>query len=287
MERPNLFFLEKSIPGVAEAPEPNLLSAWQERVPGTGGWSRIPGSQALPAVYVCGFCDTAFHVASFLCEKGLLSEWDSVVATGQHAGIGQYGRKWISPEGNLYLVWRLPAAFLEKKDYAGLLPLLLGKSIAESFSKLGLYPEIKWPNDLLLNNKKIGGMLIRSSSLQVLAGIGINIAFAPEPFMMREGHSLEAACLKDAGWSGSALSLWTSLLPNALTFLAEALAGEDLSFLVKKIEEKLWRRQERVTVHPTQGESFLALLCGLSRDGGLRLFSERGEGILYSGSISP
>ena len=101
-------------------------------------------------------------------------------AEQQSAGRGRNSREWISPFGqNIYLslAWQSNLNFA---DIEGL-SLAIGVEIAESLeTNTDEVIEIKWPNDLLVNQKKLGGILIETSSskknsLEIIIGIGINV----------------------------------------------------------------------------------------------------------------
>ena len=102
----------------------------------------------------------------------------------QVAGKGRNGKKWVSPEGkNIYLSigWISPLKYSELDG----LSLSVGTVIASNLNK---YAEnlikIKWPNDLLIKNKKISGILIETVDLRgkvgVVIGIGINVHMTKE-----------------------------------------------------------------------------------------------------------
>lgn len=102
------------------------------------------------------------------------------LAEAQTAGRGRHGRKWVSPFGsNLYMsmAWRFEGGF---QALAGL-SLAVGVAVTESLSQLGLNKaSLKWPNDVLLNGKKLAGVLIEAegrpdSSCVAIIGIGLNI----------------------------------------------------------------------------------------------------------------
>ncbi len=102
-----------------------------------------------------------------------------VVASRQLKGRGRRGRRWVSPPGGLYLSLLLRPRFEVKK--AALLPLAAGVAVAETLETCGLTPQLKWPNDILVENKKLCGILVESGFsgtelLYSIAGIGINIA---------------------------------------------------------------------------------------------------------------
>ncbi len=116
-----------------------------------------------------------------LCQACSLEEGITriVVADRQSAGRGRRGRTWLSDRaGNVYvsigLVKSLPANSL------GLLPLLVGVSLAEALHDLGYRAlRLKWPNDLLIDGRKLGGILIENRVLGaerfgLTVGIGLN-----------------------------------------------------------------------------------------------------------------
>lgn len=120
--------------------------------------------------------DIALAAAASGAEKGAV--W---LAEHQAAGRGRRGRVWISPLiGNVYasLLWRFDGgvAILEG------LSLVIGVAIAEALKNFGLEKVlVKWPNDILLDSKKLGGVLIEIGgdpldNCYVVIGIGINTA---------------------------------------------------------------------------------------------------------------
>jgi len=97
-----------------------------------------------------------------------------VLAESQSAGRGRYRRAWVSHHGNLY------ASFIykvEKRDPR--LSYSVAVAVAETLIAFGLIPQIKWPNDILIDGKKISGVLIEYSKDFVIIGIGINIKTSP------------------------------------------------------------------------------------------------------------
>jgi len=103
-----------------------------------------------------------------------------VTADGQTAARGQYGRQWFSPKGvNIYASF----GFLVGENQNPLqLTHLLAISTAHTLKKYGIFCQIKWPNDLLVNQKKIAGILCEteslSSQLGIALGIGLNVNMA-------------------------------------------------------------------------------------------------------------
>ena len=108
-----------------------------------------------------------------------------LVATRQQAGQGQYGRSWQSPAGGLYLSLLLtPETSVDQ-----LLPLtltLVWGVVEQLRTQLSLPIGVKWPNDLIYDGQKLGGLLLqtRSQGSQVrvaVAGLGLNVNTAVDP----------------------------------------------------------------------------------------------------------
>jgi BirA family biotin operon repressor/biotin-[acetyl-CoA-carboxylase] ligase len=139
-----------------------------------GGW-RLAVHASLPST-----SDLCRALAQHGEPEGL-----AVLAHQQTGGRGSNGRAWVSPPGNLYLsaLLRPPGRARE----AGQWSLLAGVALAEAVAAL-LPTEaplaLKWPNDLLLGEAKLAGILIDSSAAEgrldwLVIGIGVNLASAP------------------------------------------------------------------------------------------------------------
>jgi BirA family biotin operon repressor/biotin-[acetyl-CoA-carboxylase] ligase len=111
----------------------------------------------------------------------------AVLARRQTQGRGSRGRDWESPAGNLHLSVLLRPD--EPAGQAAQWSLLAGVALAEAIAELLPHSaelELKWPNDLLLGNAKLAGILVDSAArpdgmLDWLAiGIGVNLANAPD-----------------------------------------------------------------------------------------------------------
>lgn len=106
-----------------------------------------------------------------------------ITADEQTAGRGRFKRHWESPAGlNIYATY---CFFIEKhSSRLGNVPQILGISAARALETLGFNPQLKWPNDLLLSNKKVAGILCESTPysemLSIVAGIGLNVNMPQE-----------------------------------------------------------------------------------------------------------
>ncbi|MBU0566502.1 biotin--[acetyl-CoA-carboxylase] ligase, partial [bacterium] len=123
-------------------------------------------------------------VAKELAKKGA-GEGTLVVSKVQSRGQGRFGRPWISKEGGLWFSLILKPRI--KKDLISILPLLAAVAVARAISSLtSLKVDLKWPNDVLINEKKVAGILSESlfgaGETSVILGIGINVNQRKEDF---------------------------------------------------------------------------------------------------------
>ena len=93
-----------------------------------------------------------------------------VVADHQTAGRGRLEHRWEVPPGTALLV-----SFVLPRN--PLLSLAAGVAAAEACAQ-GV--RLKWPNDLLLGGRKVGGILVEATPTKAVCGIGINLTWAPE-----------------------------------------------------------------------------------------------------------
>mgnify|MGYP006268098635 CR=1 FL=1 len=97
-----------------------------------------------------------------------------LVAGSQTAGKGRAGRQWVSPVGQ-----SLSVSILLKPTFSeiGWLPLLAGLAMTRAVTRLGVPASIKWPNDVLVGEKKISGVLSELVAPGVVVvGAGLNLA---------------------------------------------------------------------------------------------------------------
>ena len=115
----------------------------------------------------------AIKIASNPKEDGTI-----IIAEKQTGGKGRRGRKWLSPKGGIWFSIILHPKF--ELDVATVFPLAVSLALALAIKKtLGIKTELKWPNDVLLDEKKVAGILtdtsIESNKIENLVlGVGIN-----------------------------------------------------------------------------------------------------------------
>jgi BirA family biotin operon repressor/biotin-[acetyl-CoA-carboxylase] ligase len=203
-------------------------------------------------------------------------EGDWLIARAQEAGRGRQGREWRSLKGNFFgsTMVRL------RSDDPPPQTLSLGAGVAliEAVACVAPGPELmlKWPNDLLLEGRKVAGILLERNGERVVVGFGINLAAAPQ-LPDRQAASLDEAATPDdfapllAASFARMLALWRSGDPAAIAqaWLARAHpVGSEL------------------TAHVTPNERITGTFDGLEADGALRLRTAEGVQIVRAGDVS-
>jgi BirA family biotin operon repressor/biotin-[acetyl-CoA-carboxylase] ligase len=127
---------------------------------------------------------STMSVAREVAKTGA-AEGTIIVADEQTAGRGRLGREWLSPKGSSLLLSIILHPNLEQLPQLNMIASL---AVVRSIEKVsGLKPAIKWPNDVLLNGRKVSGILIENllegSNVNVaIVGIGINVKLDPSLF---------------------------------------------------------------------------------------------------------
>ena len=125
-------------------------------------------------------CSSTNDIAKNEAIKGSL-EGSSYLSYSQTNGRGRSKNKWESLEGNLFL----SSIFRPKKDKKNWhqLSLLIGYTILETLIDFGINRnliELKWPNDVLLDSKKISVVLLEAFEAFIIVGIGLKILKKPK-----------------------------------------------------------------------------------------------------------
>ncbi|MFM2081202.1 MAG: hypothetical protein RLZZ219_1884 [Cyanobacteriota bacterium] len=197
----------------------------------------------------------------------------AVIAAHQTQGHGQQGRRWLSPVGGLWLSAALPwpaPANAPDQDGPAAPALAVALGLALQLEGLGLRPRIKWPNDLLLDGRKLAGILPRlrwrgGRLLGCRVGVGINGVNRVPTGAIALGEALarrrSGSCRR-----GHPLARPPRLAALALRGLEWAVAASGRGELVRRqAERRLWREAS------LRHAGLLWQVEGLELDGGLRL----------------
>lgn len=137
---------------------------------------------------------------------------EAVLARRQTRGRGRAGRSFVSPEGGLYLSIVVRPG--RPPDEWSLLPLAAGLAVVEELRARGFGVALKWPNDVLLEERKLAGVLVESRWGQepfAIVGIGLNLETSPVP---------DATCLAAHGAAPAPRELAEALVARLLAIVA-------------------------------------------------------------------
>ena len=210
---------------------------------------------------------------------GGAQEGEIVIAESQRKGRGRLGRPWVSPPGvNLYLSVILRPDL--PPHQASLVTLMAAVATAEALEQYsGLRPAIKWPNDILLGNRKVAGLLneINSESDRIhfiILGIGVNLNM--DERQLPEDVRPVATSLKQEMGQGVSRKLFLQELLVALEKWYGLLMKDGG---VPVLEA--WREWARISGREIKVTSFGKILSGravdIDSDGTLLLEMENGE----------
>ena len=164
-----------------------------------------------------------------------------VIANRQLAGVGRHGHTWHSAPGEgIYCSLVLPPT--------PVLTLALGVATVEAIAQsTGIQCDLRWPNDLMLDNRKVAGIIVQLVNGNAIAGIGINVNHSSFPGeLARQATSLRL----HAGRELSREDILIALFPAI-----DAVAGEDTDTILRLFAHaSSYVAGRRVTVNQPGGE---------------------------------
>lgn len=242
----------------------------------TGSWRRIAWYETL---------DSTQRAARDLARGGA-DEGTVVIAEQQTAGRGRMGRQWHSPpRANLYctVILRPPLA----PAAVPCLALVAGLAVADAVRRVtDLAPALKWPNDVLLDGRKVAGILTElEAEIErvhfVIAGIGVNLnADAFPPDLAARATSVRLASGRPVDRAAFTAGLLAALEGRYRRFLAAGFAAMRSEW---EACSALTGKEVRVTA--PEGE-VAGRVLGVDDDGALRLAGLHGEVRIVAGEVT-
>lgn len=191
-----------------------------------------------------------------------------ITADAQNAGIGRRGRSWSSEKNaGIYMSMLLRPEI--GADKASMLTLVAALAVGRVLAKL-CQPAIKWPNDIVLNKKKICGILTEMSLNgteidYVVIGIGINVNNKDFP---EEICQTASSLFLELGKEIDREMLITEVWKQFAVYYEQFLQTEDLSRLQEEYEHILVNKEEKVKVLDPLGE-YIGIAKGITNIGEL------------------
>ena len=184
-----------------------------------------------------------------------------VVADHQTSGRGRLGRTWVAPPGASLLVSLLLRPTVAP-DRRHLLVMAAGLAMAEAVeAETGVVAGLKWPNDLLVGERKLAGILAEATADALVVGIGVNIEWHEVP---TELTAIATACNLEGGRPTTPATVLQAFLGRYTDRL------EDLDASRVAYEARLLTLGRRVRVEQAGGV-LTGVAIGVDPDGRLRL----------------
>lgn len=240
---------------------------------------QLPGRQISFFESITSTMPEAAALAASGCPSGT-----AVVAEEQTAGQGRHGHFWHSePGAGLYVsvVLRVPLA----ADSLPVITLALGLATAETIARAtDLHPDLRWPNDVMLGDRKTAGILVQLVDSAAIAGFGINVnhpSFPPE--IADEATSLRLA----TGRTHSREDLLADLLPAIDSFCRMLVEGGRAAIVDQFTRRSSYARGKRIRVEQPGG-MVTGTTAGLDAAGFLKLRADDGsESLILAGGVRP
>ena len=223
-----------------------------------------------------------------LRREGVADGAQALLVEGQSGGRGRRGRTWRSPlAANLYL--SLARRYAGGLARLGGLSLAAGVAVAEALRSLGVAVQLKWPNDLVVDGRKLGGLLVEGGGehagpARAVVGLGLNVCMPPAA-----SRGIDQPWTDLATVAPAAAASRNALAATLLSWLLPALEQFDREGLEPFRERyaAFDALRDREVALIGAGDALHGVASGLADDGGLRVRMPNGEvRSVHAGEVS-
>jgi BirA family biotin operon repressor/biotin-[acetyl-CoA-carboxylase] ligase len=182
------------------------------------------------------------------------------IAEFQAKGRGRGGNRWVCPEGEGLLF-----SLIVDPDVAPALwyrmSLAVGLAIVDVLRDLGVEAMMKWPNDIYINDKKLGGILIEKVDELLIVGVGLNVNVREFPEEVTESAtSLSSVLGEDVNREVLLSEIVCSIYKNG------SMIGENFGHLIERVMECFYLKNKRVSMI-VNGEIVVGEVLGVTENG--------------------
>ena len=196
-----------------------------------------------------------------------LADYTAVLTDHQKAGRGRMGRTWVSVPGHgLAFSVLMPGTSPSQQSW---LPLVAGASVVKAMRAQGaVNVELKWPNDVLVEERKISGILceVRPDG-RVIVGIGVNVDYSTGGLPSDEATSLA----EFSEVSPQSIDVFLATVVSSLREFVETPVPGVPTMAKGSVEDVLATLGREVSVHDLDGTVWSGVAQGLTDDGHLLL----------------
>jgi BirA family biotin operon repressor/biotin-[acetyl-CoA-carboxylase] ligase len=236
-------------------------------------------------LFVYGSIDSTNACAKKLANAGT-PEGTVVIADYQSAGRGRMGRTWQGEAGNSLLFSAIIRPTLDTNKI-GLLPLFAAAGVALTIEAVtDMHCECKWPNDILLNGRKCGGILMESTFQQntlnyVIIGIGLNVN---QKSFGEELDSKATSLSRECGKEFDRRDFFQRLMASLESLYTDVKIGNfDTTLRLWKSHAVIFGKQISLT---QAGKEIDGCAIALTDDGGLIVETAAGQQVFYAGDVT-
>lgn len=193
-----------------------------------------------------------------------------LMAYRQTNGRGRNQNKWISELGNLFLSIKLNTYEKAKGFIISYITSIVIYETINFFLNKTENIIIKWPNDILINKKKVAGILVDIVSQgnevsDIYLGIGINLKKAPQVL----GH--ETTCLNDEVIDKVSRKDFLNKLTLSFNYWENILQDKNDSFIIKSWIERSWPINTKISFNENSNNSITGVYKGINEDGSIKV----------------
>lgn len=218
-------------------------------------------------------------VAKFLSENGI-ENGSVVIAERQTAGRGRTGKSWESPLGGVWLSIILSPDADDSK--IPLITLATGVAVAKALERIGVEnPEIKWPNDVMINGRKVCGILTEAITnfnkiRNVIVGVGIDANFSTDD-LPEELKSITTTLEEELGKKVDE-NLLIKIFLEEFEEICELLKSQNHEEILAQWRRRSYTIGKIVEVRKPHKRTYDAYVIGISKEGSLVV--EKSDGSL-------
>jgi len=225
--------------------------------------------------------------AKMLADQGAV-HGTLIVADSQSGGKGRRGRSWHSPKGSSIAMSLILKPELEPEK-ASMLTLVQAMAVTKALEDIsGISPQIKWPNDILVNEKKVCGILTemnldKTKISSIIIGCGINVN---QDDFQEDIADIATSLKRETGQSFNRAELIGSVCRYFEEYFEQFMDTKDLSGIFDEYNSYLISKERMVKVLDPKGE-FTGEAIGINVQGELMVKRTDGEIVkVYAGEVS-
>jgi BirA family biotin operon repressor/biotin-[acetyl-CoA-carboxylase] ligase len=210
------------------------------------------------------------------------------IADHQTAGRGQRGNAWLSPRlAGLYL--SCAYTFRKMPQHFSCLTLAVGVAVADSLEQFSTSCKLKWPNDLMLDDGKLGGILTElqrgvDSTATVVVGLGLNLDFTAHRDSLPDDLPRIAQLRPTDGQVPDRAEVAASIIEHILAAL-QTFDDSGFSSFFERWNDRDWLRGHAVRVDMAESDT-CGVASGIDRDGALLIRRNGSVERVVSGSVT-